>query len=711
MGKLKGKEKEELKQFLALVLTDEIVQAAVWQVVNEQTEIVALGTPVEWDGDTGTTSELVTAVDATISSATEGMTMEPNEIIFGILPSWTDKAGILGSKRDFIKSISHELELKPLGYVAITDSVLSYLKMQEGTPATSILIQVSRDELTLVLVRLGHIENLETIGRSDDVVTDVLEGIARFKVSDNLPSRIILFNNMHNLDEISQNLMAVEWQSQFKFLHIPKVETLPKDVMIRALALAGGSEVAKSLGFTLSESEPKQTRDTDEVISEVEEELITAEAIGFGVEEQVKEREPDIPEQVVPKEKRKIELPKLVLPSIKFPKINWQYFLGKKSALLVVSTIIILASIGIWFTWILPSAQVDISVTPKILDQEVDITLSTTESVVDIAGGIVPAKLETAEAAGEKIVETTGKKTVGEKAKGEVIIYNRTTLTKTFAKGTTLASGSLKYTLDSDISVASKSAGSDYIDVPGKTTAAITAATLGSESNLKAQSELTIMNFGRDSYVAKNESDLTGGTAEEIQVVAKEDQKSLVSALTEELLAQITSNIQESSPGEAAYLITSTAKINKEQYSAKVGEQAKTLQGNLTMSVSILHYRTSDVTELINSNIDQAIPAGFVRSPTPATVELTAETISDTGSQVKGQAKVQIALLPDWDITTLSSKLKGKSGGEIEEILKREIPGFQGASTLIVPKWLPPRFKTMPRNPKKILITISPAVI
>ncbi|KKU46880.1 MAG: hypothetical protein UX62_C0004G0010 [Microgenomates group bacterium GW2011_GWA2_46_7] len=232
LGKLKGKEKEELKQFLALVLTDEIVQAAVWQVVNEQTEIVALGTPVEWDGDTGTTSELVTAVDATISSATEGMTMEPNEIIFGILPSWTDKAGILGSKRDFIKSISHELELKPLGYVAITDSVLSYLKMQEGTPATSILIQVSRDELTLVLVRLGHIENLETIGRSDDVVTDVLEGIARFKVSDNLPSRIILFNNMHNLDEISQNLMAVEWQSQFKFLHIPKVETLPKDVMI-----------------------------------------------------------------------------------------------------------------------------------------------------------------------------------------------------------------------------------------------------------------------------------------------------------------------------------------------------------------------------------------------------------------------------------------------------------------------------------------------
>ena len=706
LGKLKGKEKAEPKQFLALVLTDEQVQAAIWQVVNEQTEIVALGTPVEWDGDTGTTSELITAVDATISSATEGMTQEPNEIIFGILPSWTDKAGILGSKREFIKSISRELELKPLGYVAITDSVLSYLKMQEGTPTTSILIQVSRDELTLVLVRLGRIENLETIGRSDDVVTDVLEGISRFKASDNLPSRIILFNNMHNLDEISQSLVAVEWQNQFKFLHIPKVETLPKDVAIKALALAGGSEVAKSLGFTLNEPEPQQAEvaTEEEIVEErIETGLVSPEEIGFGEElEEVKE---------VPKERKKIMIPKLTFLRIKIPKIDWQYLMGKKSTLLVLSIVMVLAGGAFWFAWILPSAEVNVSVIPKILDQEVDMTLSTTASIVDIAGGVVPAKLETTEAAGEKIVETTGKKTVGEKTKGEVTIYNRTSLTKTFTKGTIISKGSLKYTLDSDVSVASKSAGSDYVDVPGKTNASVTATTLGNENNLEAGSEFTIMNFGLDSYVAKNESGLTGGTSEEIQVVAKEDQKSLVSSLTEELLAQITGNTQESSPGEAVYLIVSTAKISQESYSAKIGEQAKTLQGNLTITVSILRYQTSDVTELVNSSIDQAIPAGFVRASTPSTVELSAETVSDTGSLVKGQAKVKISLLPSWDATSLPAKLKGKNGSEIGEVLQAEIPGFQAVSATIAPLWLPPRFKTMPKNPKKIFIIVTPLTI
>ena len=91
LGKLKGEKKVEPKKFLALVLTDEVVQSAVWQVQNENTEIVAVGTPVEWDGDTGTTTELVTAVDATISSAIEGLDVDPSEVILGDPHTWNDK--------------------------------------------------------------------------------------------------------------------------------------------------------------------------------------------------------------------------------------------------------------------------------------------------------------------------------------------------------------------------------------------------------------------------------------------------------------------------------------------------------------------------------------------------------------------------------------------------------------------------------------------
>jgi hypothetical protein len=115
LGKLKGENKEEPQKFLALVLTDEVVQAAVWHVVNEKTEIIATGTPVEWDGDTGTTNELITSVDATISSAVEGLSDEPSSVILGIPHSWTDKDGILGVKREFISKIRKELDLQSVG--------------------------------------------------------------------------------------------------------------------------------------------------------------------------------------------------------------------------------------------------------------------------------------------------------------------------------------------------------------------------------------------------------------------------------------------------------------------------------------------------------------------------------------------------------------------------------------------------------------------
>ncbi|MFH2085664.1 MAG: baseplate J/gp47 family protein [bacterium] len=717
LGKLKSKEKEEPKKFLALVLTDEIVQAAVWHVVNGTTEIVATGSPVEWDGDTGTTTELVTAVDATISSATEGLNEEPNGVILGIPHTWTDKDGILGVKREFIKKIKAELELEPLGFVVITDSILSYLKMQEGTPTTSILIQVSRDELTLVLVRLGQIEAVDTIGRSDDVVEDVTEGIARFKIADNLPSRIILFNSMHGLDDIIQNLLTIDWLKEFNFLHIPKIEALGKDVSIRALAVAGGSEVAKSLGFSVSDPKGKIEPDTPE--------LLSAEDIGFTTpspsqenkfsekldfidpdDEPTDNQVPLTPQKPAP---TPFVMPKISLPKLKFPKFKFQLGQIKSYWWIIGGSLITVGLLIFWLLWFLPSAAITIKVTPKTLDQNVELTLSTTDSSINFTERIVPAQIESVSTSGEKMIETTGKKTVGDPAKGEVTIYNRTSAVKTFVKGTSLNSDNLKFTLDEDITVASKSAGSDYVDVPGRATVPCTASTIGTESNLTSGTEFTIQSFGKDSYVGKNDAAFTGGTSEEVQVVGKDDQKTLSQALAEELLESLKTKASESAvPGTGIYLIPDSAKIDSTSYSAKTGEAEKTVTGSLTLQASLLRYKTDDVTTLVNSAIDQAVPPGFVRANLPSTVDLTASNIKGEGESVEGSAKVQVALLPIVDLKTLVTSLKGKKPSAIEEILMDVVPGYDSALIQITPSSLPTRLKSIPLNPARITINIIP---
>lgn len=741
LGKLKGSEHVEPKKFLALVLTDEVVQAAVWHVADGVTEITALGTPVEWDGNTGTTSELVTAVDATISSAVEGLAEEPNSIILGIPHSWTDKNGVLGVKREFISKIRKELELEAIGYVVITDSILSYLKMQEGTPSTSILIQVSRDELTLVLVRLGQIEAVETIGRGDDVVVDVTEGIARFKVATNLPSRIILFNSMHDLSDIIQNLLSVDWPKEFNFIHIPKIEALPKDVAIRALSVAGGSEVAKSLGFTVSEFSKGSDYGGDSSTGDMAEsqvgtpkvggvspsensdpDLLSAEEIGFSLPAEdvapVGARHASPVELVgvaqTPSKKHHrvaFVMPKIKLPRFRLPKFKLNLSNIKSHWWIIGGSLVALGVVAFWLIWILPTAVVTVRVLPKALDQDVELTLSSVATAVNFSDHIVPASIELVTESGKKIMETTGKKTIGETAEGEVTIYNRTSASKNFPKGTTLSAGSLKFTIDQDVQVASKSAGSDYVDVPGKASIAVTAASIGKEGNIGPGTELTIMSFGKDSYVAKNDIAFAGGTSQEVRVVGKDDQKNLVKELTTELLGSLTEkSVSSGGPGTGIYLIPSSAVVDTVSYSAKVGEPADSLMADLTIKASLLKYKTDDVTNLVNSSIDQAVPTGYVRANLPATVDLNVSNVSDSGDVVKGNAKVQVSLLPVVDNLALQSSLRGKKSSAIESILSALVPGYSGAEVKVSPSWIPSKLKSIPLNLRNISVHITQAI-
>ncbi len=706
IGKLKGQEKEEPKVFLALVLTDEVVQAAVWKVQHEQTEIIAIGSPVEWDGETGTTTELVTASDATISSALEGVDLDPDQVILGIPESWSDKEGILGVKREFIKVICKELELKPLGFAAITDAIISYLKMQEGTPTTSIMIQVARDELTLVLIRLGRTEAVEVIGRGDDIAKDVVEGITRFKLADNLPSRIILFNSMHGLDDLVQNLVSYDWQSEFNFLHFPKIEALPKDVVIRATALAGGSEVAKSLGFVISEEPVKEEhKETVDSPPPQEQVFLSANEIGFSAS----------PEEVVPKE-QKLASPKITLPAFKLPSFKFKLKLPElalpkikgKGAMIGVGAVVLI-TFFIWLLYFLPSASLEVKLNPKILEQNVDLTLSSSASEINFADKTVPASVENISESSEKMIETTGTKTVGDPAVGEITIYNRTSSPKTFLKGTVLTASNLKFTLDQDVTVASKSAGADYIDVPGKSNVKITATAIGQDSNLGAGTEFTIQSFGKDSFVAKNDTGLTGGDSEEVRVVSKDDQEKLASELTEEILEKIKNNLGGGdNSGVGIYLVPDSAEIVSETYSAKIGETATTLTGKITLKSTLLRYKTDDVATLVNSEIDQEVPADFVRAGLPSTVELSASAVDDDQTTVQGNAKVKVALLPVLDEESLKNNLKGKNLEEIEGVLTTAIPGYSSVVAEINPKFIPPRFNSLPKLASRIKLILTP---
>lgn len=774
LSKIKGNDKVTPKPFLALELTDEIVVSAVWQVEDNKTVIVSTGTPIEWHGDQENSDELVTAVDGTVSSAIEGLGLEPDQVIFGVAANWANEAGILPTKLTLIKKICKEMDFKPLGFVVVTDSLLRYLKMQEGVPTSSILVHIAREEITITLVRLGKIEGSEVIGRGDDIVSDVEEGISRFENVGELPSRISVFDGMHNLEEEVQNLLVYDWKSKFPFLHIPKIEALPKDIVIKSIALAGGSEVAKAIGFEITDPEPMvPSQETEDVVATVQEnienissvsepiphrnhvveilddepeneppiQLASAVDFGFGVpskklpptivtppstkiklddEPPLKtggmladfesEDEPNVAPHAKPPKLRftaprtfrppQINLPKFKFPRLSMPSIN---NLGLVIGVLIIMVIVSFMSA----VWLLPKAQVTIFVEPKNLQANLDLTLSTSASAIDQENKIIPAQSVEKSVSGEESMATTGTKTVGDPAKGEVTIYNRTSLAKTFNAGTTISLKSLKFALDTSVTVASKSAGADYVDVPGRANVKVTAKAIGVESNLPAGSEFNLENFTKDTYVAKNESAFSGGTSREVQVVDAKDK----AALRQSLFARLRTEAQgelasELGSAQQVYVLEKSSTIEEEKYSVEVGSESSDLTATMTVAAKGVSYSSADIESLMASTLEQSKPAGYVRTASAPQIEV-GKVLSEDQDKISMNATINVDALPVVDESIIQQSLRGVSREQAEQTISNVI-GFQNADIFITPTWLPKFLKKIPRNPANISVKVLP---
>ena len=194
----KKPEGEKPENFWSLVISRAWVEAGIWRVVGEKTEVVARGEAASWqDPDS---ESLVTACDSTLSAATgsiEEEIEEPNRVVFGLPPSWVEDGQIKSERLELLKKISKELELTPSGFVVIPEAIVHFLKVKEGAPPNCILVGLSEDSLDVALVQTGRILGSVEVSRSMSPGADVAEGLARLPSVSQYPSRILLYDNSY----------------------------------------------------------------------------------------------------------------------------------------------------------------------------------------------------------------------------------------------------------------------------------------------------------------------------------------------------------------------------------------------------------------------------------------------------------------------------------------------------------------------------------
>lgn len=686
---LKKNETSTREYFFALEIDHGLVKSAVWSVVNDKPQVLAVSSNQPWDDKAE--SSLISAADAALSDASSHLDpsgkVEIHKVIFGLPSDWVGVDKISSSQLHLLKALSEKLDLVPVGFVVTPEAATKYLQSTEGVPPTIILIGFWPHTLEITLVRLGKIDGTHLVQKSSHLADDVTEGLSRFSDIDMLPSRMLLYDSGIDLEEVKQLLLAHPWQSPQKhlsFLHFPKVEILPSDFSIRAIALSGGSEVARATGLiSPSETETETTSESTHSAAE----------LGFIQDEDVATQSPPPPPP--PSEPEPVPVvvpskPKFKFPALHLPKIHLNF-----SAVAVISVLALLAVIGGLGAayWYLPKAEVILFVTPKNLEHQFEL----------VAGGKdLPAEVLEIPVSADKSIPVTGSKLVGDKATGSVTIFNNVPATRSIPAGTKITSPSgIKFVTDESTTVASGS-GSSSNPLPGKTTVKVTASSIGTDSNLSAGTEFSVGTYPLYETSAKNDTALSGGTSRQAKVVAKDDVAKLRSDLTDTLKNQAKDQLSQKVSSDQQLIAESISlQSASEDFNHKVDEETDNLSLKLSATAHGLAVSKSDLQSIVDAQVNPQIPSGYVFD-TDVTQSMTVKKADKTTATF--QVRVSARLLPQIDAAQIAKDITGKYPDRVKEYLQ-SLPAVGQIDILISPR-LPVFLATLPRIPSHITVSV-----
>lgn len=681
---------QQEEAYLSLVLEAAEVQAAVWTLPSGKKPHISEAATERVEADSW--EKRLEACDRAIARLAQKEGRDDFEKVVLGLPAYylTLDDDIEHDTRGHIKTLTEELELTPIGFVPIHQAIVHMIREEEGVPPSVILLEVGPGKTTVVLYKVGAVAGRVRIG-SDDLVPELERALKGFKELEVLPSRILLYGpNQEALEAYKGDLLKHPWPTRANFLHYPKIEILPQLSLAGAVSLAGASELATQVGeevatqatpaiqeATLNEKKEGETVEQEERVAEADENVVevTPETLGFrrdvDILEKPQEREEEKEEEG--KKDMREELRETLTRFISGVKIpNVQAIAVPKFGILTLLIILFLIGGSGWlFYWVLPKVNITILQLPKAISESASVTVNPTATVVDAATKIVPGRKQERTVSGQKSIAVTGKKDMGDPARGTVTVYNKSLTSKQLKKGTALTAGSLSFTLDADVAIASASESLASGSVTyGKASVAITATKLGPQSNLPASTEFSIRDTATSVIVARNDAAISGGTSKVVTVVSRADYDALVTDLTRDLIEKAKAELATSVAG-GERLIDETVKttVTQKKFDAELDQEAKELHGSITISISGISYSDEDIASLFADLVAGSVPSGY-------TLEKSGERVNATNVQVKKDGSIGLnveytgQVLPTFDLPAIKSKLAGKPLTQVEEELR-----------------------------------------
>lgn len=717
------KDTRKADYFFALNIGSSHVSAALWEVTGKSVDILGSATLLYKD-----TEELIDKAHLVLDKSLGALEIEPNKILFGVPDSWLLDEDLKEPYLKLLRRMVKEYDLTPMAYVSTSAALAHYLHKLDGVPATAILIGID-DHISINVLRGGKVVSSKTIAYSHDLFEDVQGSLGEFSESGLLPSKMLLYSStldLEKLEKLQDNLISAPWMQRLSFLHLPKIEILGVKVPISAVVLAGAVEInpgidLKSSFSTFKQIQPTQPRPslTKTAITKMEYE--NREDRGFGF----------IKGDITKQEEDKMEASEigwedsLLTPSTKsigyyqpendldlelqtggvgnlFGKLKKLPFPKLLPKLFIIGAIIVGLILAYLF---LVKAQVVIYVEPKVITRDAEVVADPKVDTIDEGKKVIPGQIIETTVVGSGKIAVSGTKQIGDPSRGQVVLYNKTDLPKTFAAGSSLVSpNNLKFTLDQAVTVSSQSAVDGGISF-GKNTASIAAVEIGPESNLPAGTQLAIGSFATSQYSAKVDTALSGGTAKEVTVVTAEDQRKLQAQVTDESKSRAAEELQ-SKMSETQKIITDGLTIadSKFNFNKRVNDQAIELTLNATIKFRGTAYFDEHLKSIVAKLVETNVPEGFELNLTETETQADVTRVEKDGRLVF-LARFKAKLLPKFNLDELKGKIKGKTVFEAGEIL-RGLESVLGSEIRLKP-YIPNQIARLPFLERNIEIVVT----
>jgi hypothetical protein len=557
-----------------------------------------------------------------------------------------------------IKNISRDLELEPMGYIDVKETVEDYLKHKAIINA--IILELNKPEIGIFIYKGGALVQSKYIPRTETITSDLTNGFAALPGNTILPTRIVIYGDSPDSKAIT-DIAQFNWDTKLFSQH-PAIETLKDTELYKVLA----NSFAHELGA--------QPAEDAESVSVEQQAAAAGATFGFVVgsdvarnPQAVATQQEELEDSAKPlhgvnlgsklKENMGSMLSNVSLPSMKGLQGN--------VAVIGAGALVLVGALFFGYEYFFHKVTLDVTVKSKEVSEEIALTLpvsetKTTKLAVMKHGTVLGVKDEKT---------TTGTRDIGEKAKGEVVIHNFDNSERSIQRGTKITYKSLTYVLDSDVKVASSSGvTSDGTKQSGKTKVDVTASDIGSEYNIDKGTQLSIDSLAESLFIAIADSSFTGGSKKKVNTVSKQDIDTL-QAKAEKTAEKSLADKLKKEVAKDEILIPGLTKttVADANYSKEVGEEAQKIAIEASSEMEYYTVSKAGITKELQGKIGKKDANGYKLSP--ESIRFSIEDIDNETEEVTLSLNTTADLFKEIDKSSIVEAVKFKQFSDISNIL------------------------------------------